>query len=529
MIWRVGLAAGLALTAGLLTAQAPVPPTSLPPSPLPSSAPTAGTPAIAANAGFGGRELQRLTGERFTENCSGCHGVSGTVGRAPNLFDQRVLSMRSDDDLYRIITKGIEGAEMPAFEEVLPTDQIWQMIAWLRLEAENTQPRPQFVADPAGAVIVSEQQKFRIDMVAQGLETPWGLAFLPDGRLLVTERPGRLRIMTRKGQLLPDPVRNTPAVWVRQDAGLMDVAVDPDYRQTGWIYLSLVELKPGYVVPPDPELKPGERPPNHPSMTVIVRGRINKKGEWVDAQTLFRAPLNRYTPSGVHYGSRLGFDPQGRLLFTIGERGDMKNAQDLSTPLGKLHRINRDGSIPVDNPFVNRTGAVPSILSWGHRNAQGLAYDAAGRLWEAEHGPSGGDEINLIQPGQNFGWGVASMGIQPGISAREAPGMIGPVAYYTPTIAPSGIMLYRGDRYPAWRGNLFVAALSGQHLRRLVLEGDRITHQEVLFKSYGRVRAVTTGPDGLLYVLLQRPTGQGTGQPLSASTPGMVIKLVPLP
>ena len=518
MIRRLGLVAGLALGAGLLNAQ----------SPAPSPPPAAGA------AGFGGgRELQRLTGERFADNCSGCHGAPGTAGRAPNLFDQRLLSSRSDEELFRTITKGVAGAEMPAFEELLPAEQIWQMIAWLRLEADNKQPRPQFVADPAGAEIASEQQKFRIDVVAEGLETPWGLAFLPDGRLLVTERPGRLRIIDLadqgKPRLLLEPVRNTPPVWVRQDAGLMDVAVDPDYARTGWIYLSLVELKPGYQMPPAPELKPGERSPNHPSMTVIVRGRINPRGEWVGGQTLFRAPLDRYTPSGVHYGSRLSFDPKGRLLFTVGERGDMKNAQDLSTPLGKLHRINRDGSIPADNPFVKRRGAVPSILSWGHRNAQGLAFDAAGRLWEAEHGPSGGDEINLIRPGANYGWGVVSMGIQPGISAREKPGMIGPVAYYTPTIAPSGIAIYRGNRYPAWRNNLFVAGLAGQQLRRLVLEGERITHQEVLFKAYGRVRAVTTGPDGLLYVLLQRPTGEGTGQPLSASTPGLVIRLVPLP
>lgn len=505
---RVGLAATTALAAGLLSAQAPAP----------------------APAGFGGgRELQRLTGQRYEENCSGCHGTPGNAARAPNLFDTRLLSSRSDEDLFRTITRGVDGAEMPAFGEVLPPEQIWQLIAWLRLEADSARPRPAFIADPAGAIVASQQQRFRIDVVAQGLETPWGLAALPDGRMLVTERPGRLRIIDAHGRLLPNAVKNTPIVWERQDAGLMDVAVDPDYARTGWIYLSLVELKPGYQLPPAPELKPGERPPNHPSMTIIVRGRINDRGEWVDQQLLFRAPLDRYTTSGVHYGSRLAFDPQGRLLFSIGERGDMKNAQDLSTPLGKLHRINRDGSIPADNPFVKRPGAVPSILSYGHRNPQGLAFDAGGRLWEAEHGPSGGDEINLITPGGNYGWGVVSMGIQPGITARTAPGMIGPVAYYTPTIAPSGISIYRGTRYPGWQGNLFVAGLAGQQLRRLVLDGNRIARQEVLFQSYGRVRAVTTGPDGLLHVLLQRPTGQGTGQPLSASTPGLVIKLVPLP
>jgi glucose/arabinose dehydrogenase len=501
-----GLAAALVLAAGLLVAQAPAP----------------------NPAGFGGgRELQRLTGQRFADNCSGCHGSPGTSGRAPNLFDQRLLSSRSDEDLFRLIKAGIDGAEMPGFGEILPDDQIWQLIAWIRLEAESTQPRPVFVADPDGAEISSEAERFRIRVVARGLDTPWGIALLPDGRLLVTERPGRLRLIARDGSMTT--VAGTPTVWERQDAGLMDVAIDPDYARTGWVYLTLVELKPGYQMPPAPVLKPGERPPNHPSMTVVVRGRINPAGQWVDQQTLFRAPLDRYTPSGVHYGSRLAFDPQGRLLFSIGERGDMKNAQDLGTPLGKLHRINPDGSVPPDNPFVRRPGAVPTILSWGHRNPQGLAFDARGQLWQSEHGPSGGDEINLIRPGGNYGWGVVSMGIQPGISAREAPGMINPVAYFTPTIAPSGIMIYQGTRFPGWAGNLFVAALSGQQLRRLVLQGDRITHQEVLFKSYGRVRALITDRDGSILALVQQPTGQGTGQPLSAATPGLVIRLEPRP
>ena len=498
--------AALALAAGLLVAQAPAP----------------------NPAGFGGgRELQRQTGQRFEDNCSGCHGTPGAVGRAPHLFDQRLLSTRSDEDMFRIIKAGIGGADMPAFAGLLPDAQIWQLIAWIRLEAESAQPRPAFIADPDGAEITSEVQTFRIRVVARGLDTPWGIAALPDGRLLVTERPGRLRLIAGDGRMTS--IAGTPAVWERQDAGLMDVAIDPDFARNGWVYLSLVELKPGYQLPPPPVLKPGERPPNHPSMTVIVRGRINAAGQWVDQQTLFRAPPDRYSASGVHYGSRLAFDAQGRLLFSIGERGDMTNAQDLGTPLGKLHRINRDGSIPPENPFVRRPGAVASILSYGHRNPQGLAFDAAGRLWQSEHGPSGGDEINLITPGGNYGWGLVSMGIQPGISARQAPGMIGPVAYYTPTIAPSGIMVYRGHRYPGWAGNLFVAALSGQQLRRLVLDGPRITHQEVLFKAYGRVRAVTTDAQGHILALVQQPTGQGTGQPLSAATPGLVIRLEPLP
>lgn len=205
----------------------------------------------------------------------------------------------------------------------------------------------------------------------------------------------------------------------------------------------------------------------------------------------------------------------------------MTNAQDLSKPLGKIHRVNDDGSIPKDNPFVNTPNALPSIWTYGHRNPQGLAWDAAGLLWESEHGPTGGDEINIIEKGKNYGWGVISMGLQNGITERSREGMEQPIVYYTPTIAPSGIAFYTGSKYLAWKNNLFVAALAGQQLRRLEISGRKVIHQEVVFEQFGRVRAVTTGPDGLLYVLLQNPTGSGTGLGLAASTPGMVIRLVP--
>ena len=198
----------------------------------------------------------------------------------------------------------------------------------------------------------------------------------------------------------------------------------------------------------------------------------------------------------------------------------MTNAQDLSKPLGKIHRVNDDGSIPKDNPFVNTPNALPSIWTYGHRNPQGLAWDPAGLLWESEHGPTGGDEINVIEKGKNYGWGVISMGLQNGITERSREGMEQPIVYYTPTIAPSGIAFYTGSKYPAWKNNLFVAALAGQQLRRLEISGRKVIHQEAVFEQFGRVRAVTTGPDGLLYVLLQNPTGSGTGLGLAASTPG---------
>ena len=392
-------------------------------------------------------------------------------------------------------------------------------------------------SDPTDRIIKSEKQTFRIEVVARGLETPWGLAFLPDGRLLVTERPGRLRVVAN-GKLRPDAVQGTPKVWERQDAGMLDVAVHPHYASNGWIYLAYTEVVPGYAAPPPAQTSDAAAdaarsgsgrggPASPPSMTVFVRGRIDKSNRWVDEQVLYRAPPELYTTSGSHYGTRFLFDKSGHVFYTLGERGDIANAQNLSSPLGKIHRINDDGSIPKDNPFANTPNAIPSIWSYGHRNPQGLAWDPAGLLWESEHGPNGGDEINIIDKGKNYGWAVITMGTQSGITERSHEGMEQPIVYFTPTIAPSGMVFYTGSKYPGWKDNLFVAALAGQQLRRLEVRGREIVHQEPVFNQFGRVRSVTIGPDGLMYVLLQNATGAGTGLGLAASTPGMVLRLVP--
>jgi aldose sugar dehydrogenase len=200
------------------------------------------------------------------------------------------------------------------------------------------------------------------------------------------------------------------------------------------------------------------------------------------------------------------------------------HAQDLSKSTGKIHRINDDGTAPKDNPFVKQPGALPTIWSYGHRNPQGLAWDpVSGKLWSSEHGPNGGDEINVIEPGRNYGWGVITMGTQPGITKRSEPGMEQPIVHYTPTIAPTGMTFYTGDRYPGWKNSLFVAALAGQQLRRLETSRSSVVHQEAVFTQFGRVRDVVTGPDGYLYVLLQRP-----GQVVSQSTSGMLARLLPV-
>ena len=348
------------------------------------------------------------------------------------------------------------------------------------------------------------------------------MAFEPDGKLLITERSGQIRIYD-KGKL-SDAVKGTPAPRVQQDGGYFDISVHPQFAKNGWIYLSYSEVLPGWT--------PSAASSQIPSNTVIVRGKINKNNEWTDQQVLFRSPAELYSPRGEHYGSRFLWDKEGHLFFTLGERGVMANAQDLTkgNGLGKIHRINDDGTVPKDNPFVNTTGADPTVWSYGHRNPQGLAWDpVTEKLWESEHGPNGGDEINIIEPGHNYGWGVITMGNQPGITERSHPGMEQPIVYFTPGIAPTEISFYTGSRYPGWKStSLFVCALVGEQLRRLEISGDKVTHQEVLFSQFGRVRDVVQGPDGYFYVALQSSTGVN-GLRLSASTAGMIVRLIPMP
>src|SRR5215469_6051943 len=464
---------------------------------------------------------QTLPGaQTYSDNCQSCHGNTLAGGVGPSLFAADILAGHSDDALKEIIKAGVANSEMPSFAGRLSDDEVSQVIAYLRIRGGQLAASPPFTPNPDGQVIHSQKQNFKIEVVVSGLKTPWGATFLPDGRMLVTERTGPLRIV-EDGKLLPDPVKNTPKVFVRQDGGMLDVAA-----HDGWIYLSYTEVEPGVTPAPGSDTAPNPAPP---TMTVLVRGHI-RGDQWVDSQELFRAPSSLYTTTSDHYGSRFLFDNKGHVFFSIGDRHNMVNAQSLATPLGKIHRINEDGSIPRDNPFVSLPGVVPSIWSLGHRNPEGLAFNpVTGDLWESEHGPTGGDEINVIDKGHNYGWGLASMGLEPGILRQTAPNTDPPIAFYTPAIAPSGITFYSGDRYPGWNNDLFVGALAGQELLRLETKGRQIVTQEPLFKEFGRVRDVIAGPDGLLYVLLQNPTGGGTGLLVSASTVCMLIKLVPEP
>lgn len=495
------------------------------------AAPGAGAPAGQGPGGAPGGGRGNVGQTIFTEQCAGCHGTDVGGGRAPSLFVAKWLETVDDARLVRSITNGVPNSEMPAFAASLTEPQIWELVQFIRSRTGALTPKPAFVANPQDLVLTTAKQTIKAEVLTTDLITPWGMVFLPDGRLLITERDGRLRTWN-KGTLSA-PVKNTPTPHVRQDAGFLDVTIHPQYARNGWIYLAYTEVQPGFTAPPAP---PAGTPPaggrggapNLPSMSVIVRGKINANNEWTSQEFVFRADPALYTTNGDHYGMRFLWDRAGHLFFTLGERGTPANAQNLGTPLGKIHRIHDDGSVPKDNPFVSTPGAVKTIWSYGHRNPQGLAWDPrTGVLWESEHGPRGGDEVNIIEKGHNYGWGVVTKGIQNGITKTSAEGMDDPLVYFTPSAGPAQMTFYTGNRYPAWKNtSLFLGTLVGQRLIRFDITGRTIAAQEVIFDQLGRVRSIVQGPDGYLYLALQDPTGI-PGVPLSAATPGKIIRLVP--
>jgi len=334
----------------------------------------------------------------------------------------------------------------------------------------------------------------RLVTVVENLEYPWGMAFLPDGRLLVTERPGRLRVVSREGRLGP-PLSGVPEVDATGQGGLLDVAIDPQFASNGLVYVSYAEKRDGG------------------NGTSVARGRLTADG-LADVQVIFRQ--QPAMTGGHHFGSRLVFGRDGRLFVTLGERNTGRaQAQDLGSDLGKVVRIEPDGKIPADNPFVGKAGARPEIWSYGHRNVQGAALDpVTGELWTNEHGPKGGDELNLTRAGENYGWPLVSYGTEYSgakISERgEAPGITAPVHYWVPSIAASGLLFYTGDKFPKWRGSAFVGGLKTQMLVRLELDGTRVVREERLLENTvnQRVRDVEQGPDGCIYLLTDAVNGR---------------------
>ncbi|MEX0915720.1 MAG: PQQ-dependent sugar dehydrogenase [Wenzhouxiangellaceae bacterium] len=336
-------------------------------------------------------------------------------------------------------------------------------------------------------------QDYQIETVASELEYPWSISWLPDGTALVTERPGRLRLL-RDGVLVDEPVSGVPEVYAASQGGLFEALPDPDFAANRFVYISFAHGTP------------------EANATRVVRARLQGM-ELYDVEVLFTASPQKDTP--VHYGGRMTFLPDGTLLIGLGDGFDFREqAQKLDNHFGKIVRIHTDGSVPADNPFVDTEGALPEIYSYGHRNIQGLVHDAeTDTVWQHEHGPRGGDEINIIEPGKNYGWPVATHGIDYSGAMvspyKTRPGMVDPELVWTPSIAPAGMTLYRGDLFPQWRGNLFVTALVAGHIRRIELRGDTVGDQKIMLDDLDkRLRDIRIGPDGALYVLTDAADGE---------------------
>jgi glucose/arabinose dehydrogenase len=431
--------------------------------------------------------------ETFTKLCASCHGADLKGEIAQSLLDGSWQFGSGRSDIMRSIKFGYPHHGMPSWGSVLADEEIDTLVSFLLNEEE----RLGITKPPVPSMLETQDYLVNVDVMAQGLETPWSIAFMTPERALVTEKTGRLRIV-ENGTLLPDSILGIPQVRNSGQGGLLDVNVDPDFATNGWIYLAFshpIAKKEGDDI--------------EPAMTSIVRGHLTGN-TFTDQQILFEAPHESYKTAAWHFGSRIVFDPEGYLYFSIGDRGSSEDAQDISKPNGKIHRIHSDGRIPSSNPFYGQKNAIQSIYSYGHRNPQGLAvHPETGQVWDTEHGPLGGDELNLIKPGLNYGWPVISYGINyngeiiTDLTRKE--GMEQPIHYWKPSIATCGADFYSGDLFPKWKNKLLVGALKFEEVQLLDIENDRVMYSQTLLKNAGRVRDVTTGPDGAIYVVLNKP------------------------
>ncbi len=464
----------------------------------------------------------------YKEACAVCHGANmeGTAQGVP-LAGVALRHGDSVDAIAKSIADGFPQGRMPAFSTTMDAVKIRRLATFIgEKRADLSYADFRIAAPPAvpADVIRSEVQAFRVETVATGLAAlPYSIAPLPDGRILLAEKTGGLRLVSTDGRQ-SDPIRGTPQAFndgfqvpgillVYGMGYLLDVTLHPDYAKNGWIYLAFTERCS--------DCNAASRKSKRPvSMVKLVRGRI-RSGEWVDQQLIWRTDIENYTGMvDMAAGGRVTFDGKGHVFLSIGIKGDSEFAgvQDLSLPYGKILRVNDDGSIPKDNPFVGTKGALPEIWSYGHRSPEGLEFDRrTGRLWETEMGQRGGDEVNLLNPGRNYGWPLTSKGLRyegvPVDYGKELgitfnlKDIEQPVVDLTPAPAVSSFVIYNGAPFRNWRGDLLVGSLKATELYRFVLKGDRVVHRETLLRGLGRIRDVAIGPDGLVYLLLEHQSG----------------------
>jgi len=435
-------------------------------------------------------QLPRTARANYLQYCASCHGEDH------DRFAARAwVYGNSLDEVTATLKYGRPAIGMPEFGQAMSDAEIRELAEYTIREVAQV---PDVIPSSFNVqdTVRSMDLKWMLEEVAGGMNIPWGMDFLPDGTMLVADKGGKLYQVKNGKQT---EITGVPKVVVRGQGGLMEVRVHPEYKKNKTIYLSFAD-----------------GPSADKINTTIVRGVLHK-GQLTGIEPIFHATPD--SNSGVHFGCRMVFDKDGYLFFGIGERGAMHNAQDLTNHSGKIHRIHDDGRIPSDNPFVTTAGAMPSIWSYGHRNPQGLYYErSTGVIWENEHGPKGGDELNIIRKGLNYGWPVVSFGINYNgtiiTNDTAKAGMEPPFHYWTPSIAPSSLTRVTGDRYPAWKGDFLSGSLSFEYLERTLMKNNRVVGRERLMPKIGRIRNVVQGPDGFLYIAVERV--------------GKVYKLVPV-
>ncbi len=472
-----------------------------------SATPVTPEPAASANVeSFQSASVSQL----YDQNCAKCHGENGDGGGAgtSTFLTKELFDQKHDRHFFDVIKNGLPDGSMDKYGETLSDRQIWGLVVHVR-ELQGRALRAEFGSPRAvNGVYPSPGHPYRVETVIArdaGLRTPWGMDWLPDGRMLITNKGGVLSLT--KGNAVLAQIEGIPAVNPGGQGGLMEVTVHPQYSRNGWVYLGFSDI--------------GRDNPNT-SMTKIVRGKLKFEGErvlWTSQETIFEAPQSTYLSGGLHFGNRIVFDGKGHVYFGIGERGRMDMALDLSKPNGKIFRVREDGTIPSDNPFVNEPNALKAIWSYGHRNPQGLAMDQSGNLWDTEHGPRGGDEVNLIKKGANYGWPLIAFSINYNDAPFQTPWPAAgqklelPAFRWIPSTGACGLDVVKGPAFPKWRGDLVAGGLVGANIDRLRFKDGKFVEREELIHGMGRVRDVSVGPDGFIYAALNQPD--------------MVIRIVP--
>jgi glucose/arabinose dehydrogenase len=425
--------------------------------------------------------------------CGGCHGAQMQGGTALKLIKTDWKYGRGKGAIFRNIKFGIEGTEMIAWGKVLKDEDIDAVADFI----VKSQEIPPTAIRPIPETLTTKDYTLRIEkLVTTGIRVPWGIEFVDKEKALITERTGSIRWMIN-GKLDPQPITGLPKTFVHNTGGYMDIAIDPSYSKNGWIYFAFSHTK-------------GDTADQKAAgMTKVIRGKINDH-RWTEEQTLFEVPDTLKIPGGNRWGSRLLFDKDGYLLFSIGDMARGMDSQNPGKPTGKVFRINADGSIPKDNPYAGRKDALKAIFSIGNRNVQGIAqHPVTGELWATEHGPMGGDELNILKKGANYGWPIITYGVDYDGSivstVKVKEGMEQPITQWTPSIGVCPAEFVTGNVFPLWKNNLLVGSLAFEEIRRLVIDKNKVVEDEILMKGVGRVRDLKIGPDGAMYVLLNAP------------------------